>query len=143
MRIAAWLVVVFTIIVGIVGIAAPDSLTSVRRLYFATPALLYPAGALRVAMGLVMILAAPTSRTPKILRAMGALICMQGLAATLLGPHRARAIMEWEAMQGHAVLRVGAAVALASGVFMAFAVSGRPKRAELRQATSGPSKDSF
>jgi hypothetical protein len=134
MRIAALLVAVFTIAIGIVGIVSPDSLTTARRLYFATPVRLYVAGALRVAMGLVVILAARTSRAPKTLRALGAVMCMQGLAATLfLGPDRARAIMEWETMQGNDLLRVGAAVALAAGVFMAFAFSGRrPEGAALR-----------
>ncbi len=51
-------------------------------------------------------------------------MCMQALAATVLGPDRARAILEWETMQGTALLRVGAAVALATGGFVAFAVTG-------------------
>ncbi|MDQ6663643.1 MAG: hypothetical protein M3Z23_04560 [Acidobacteriota bacterium] len=125
MRMAALLVAVFTIVVGIVGMASPDSLTAVRRQYFATPVELYAAGALRFAMGLVVILVAPTSRAPKTLRALGAVMCMQALAATLFGPDRARAILEWETIHGTALLRVGAAVALAAGVFMAFAVTGR------------------
>ena len=75
-------------------------------------------------MGLVVILSAPASRAPKTLRALGAVMCMQGLAATLFGPDRARAILEWEAMQGAALLRAGAAVALAIGGFVAFAVTG-------------------
>jgi len=124
----ALLVGVFTIIVGLVGIISPESGTTVRRLYFATPVGLYAAGALRVAMGLVLILCAPASRAPKTLRALGAVMCMQALAATLLGPDRARAVLEWETIQGTALLRVGAAVALAAGAFIAFAVSGsRPK----------------
>ena len=128
MRSAALLVALFTIVVGIVGLVSPDSVTTVRRLYFATPVRLYAAGAVRLAMGLVLILVAPTSRAPKTLRALGAVVCMQGLAATLLGLDRARAILEWEAMQGTALLRVGAAVALATGGFVAFAVTGhRPK----------------
>ncbi len=125
MRIAALLVAVFTIVIGIVGIVSPDSLTTVRRQYFATPVTLYTAGALRLAMGLVVILVAPTSRAPKTMRALGAVMCMQALAATLLAPDRARAILEWETMQGTALLRVGAAIALAAGGFMAFAVTGR------------------
>jgi hypothetical protein len=48
------LVAVFTIVVGMVGLISPDSVTTVRRLYFATPARLYAAGAVRVAMGLVV-----------------------------------------------------------------------------------------
>ena len=55
-------------------------------------------------------------------------MCMQGLSATLIGPDHARAVLEWETMQGTALLRVGAAVALAAGVFLAFAVTGHRPR---------------
>ena len=131
MRIAALLVAVLTIVVGIVGIVSTDSAMTFRRLYFATPSRFYAAGAVRVAMGLVLILAASSSRWPRTLRALGAVMCLQAIAATLFGLERARAIMEWEAMQGTALLRVGAAVALVAGGFMAFAVTGRrPKGAE-------------
>ena len=128
MRFAALLVAVFTIVVGIAGLVSPDSVTTVRRLYFATPVSLYSAAAVRVGMGLVLILSAPASRTPKTLRALGAVVCMQGFTAALLGPDHARAVLEWETMQGTALLRVGAAIALAAGSFIAFAVTGhRPK----------------
>ena len=53
-------------------------------------------------------------------------MCLPALSATLLGLERARGIMEWEGMQGNALLRAGAVVALASGAFMAFAVTKRP-----------------
>ena len=125
MKTAALLVALFTIGVGIVGFVSPDSLTAVRQAYFATPGRLYPAIMLRAAMGVAVILAASASRAPRILRALGALMCMQALSAALFGPDRARAIVEWETMQGHAILRVGAAVAFASGCFMAFALTGR------------------
>jgi hypothetical protein len=127
MRIAALLVALFTIVVGIGGLISPESGTEIRRLYFATPVRLYTAAAVRVAMGLVVILSAPASRAPKTLRALGAIMCLQGLSATLLGPEHARTVLEWETRQGPALLRVGAAVALAAGAFMAFAVTGRAK----------------
>jgi hypothetical protein len=127
-RSAALLVALFTIAVGIMGLVSPDSVTMVRRLYFATPVGLYSAAVVRVGMGLVLILSAPASRAPKTLRVLGAVVCMQGLSAALLGPDRARAILEWEAMQGTALLRVGAAVALAIGGFVAFAVTGHGTR---------------
>ena len=75
-----------------------------------------------------MILAASSSRWPRTLRALGAAVCLQGLSATLLGLDRARAVMEWEGMQGSALLRAGAAVALASGCFIVFAVKQRPQQ---------------
>ena len=122
MRTAALFVGLFTIAVGVLGIVSPDSVTTARRLYFATPAGLYTAAAVRVTMGLVVILFAPHSRTPKILRALGAVMCMQALSATLLGPERARAILEWEATHT-ALLRAGAVVAVAAGGFLVFAVA--------------------
>jgi hypothetical protein len=57
------------------------------------------------------------------LRALGAVMCLQCLSATLLGLDHARAIMEWEGMQASALLRTGAAVAFASGCFIMFAIS--------------------
>ena len=77
-------------------------------------------------MGLVLILAALSSRWPRTLRALGAVMCLQALAATLFRLERARAIMEWEAMQGTALLRAGATVALVAGGFMALAIIKGP-----------------
>jgi hypothetical protein len=81
-------------------------------------------------MGLGLILAVSSSRWPRTLRALGTLVCLQGLSATLLGLDHARAIMEWEGMQGSALLRAGVAVALASGGFIVFAVAQGPPEAE-------------
>jgi hypothetical protein len=125
MRRAALLVGAVTIVIGMVGLISPDSLTTVRRFYFATATGQYAAAAVRVAMGLVVILSAATSRAPRTLRALGAVMCLQALTATLLGPERARAVLEWESIQGNTLLRLGAFGALAAGAFIAFAVSGR------------------
>ncbi len=133
MRIAALLVALFTIVVGMVGIVSPDSVMTLRRLYFATPGRFYAAGAVRVAMGLVLILAASSSRWPRTLRALGAVVCLQGLAATLFGLERARAILEWEAMHT-ALLRAGAVVALVTSGFIAFAVTKRPSEEQRKVA---------
>src|SRR4051812_27305850 len=124
MRMAALLVALFTIGVGIGGLISPERGTDIRRQYFATPVRLYAASAVRIAMGLVVILSAAPSRAPKTLRTLGAVMCMQGLSATLMGPEHARVVLEWETAQGTALLRVGAAVAFAAGLFLAFAVTG-------------------
>ena len=132
MRIAALPIALLSIFVGIVGIVSPDRGMTLRRLYFATPGLFYTAVAVRSVMGLALILAASSSRWPGILRALGAVVCLQGLSATLLGLDRARAVMEWEGMQGSALLRAGAAVALASGCFIVFAVKQRPSEQRIQ-----------
>lgn len=128
MRIAVLLVALFTIVVAVLGIVSPDSVTAARRMYFATPVGLYTAAAVRLTMGLVVILFATHSRTPKSLRALGAVMCAQALSATLLGPDRARAILEWETTHP-ALLRAGAVVALAAGGFLVFAITAvrRPR----------------
>jgi hypothetical protein len=134
MRILALPAALLSIVVGIAGIASPESGMMVRRLYFATPALFYAAVAVRSAMGLGLILAASISRWPRILRALGAVVCLQGFSAALLGLDRARAIMEWEGVQGSALLRAGAAVALASGGFIVFAVTQGPSEEQRKTA---------
>ena len=121
MRMAALLVGLLTVGIGVIGLVSPASVTAVRRQYFATPATLYTAAAVRLTMGLVVILGATASRAPRTLRLLGALMCMQGLSATILGPEHARTVLEWETMRP-TLLRAGAAVALACGVFMVFAV---------------------
>jgi hypothetical protein len=131
MRIVIMLVALLIIVVGVVGVVSPDSLTALRRQYVATPIGPYAVGAVRVAIGLLLILFAPASRTPKTLRALGAVVCIQGLvqgvAASFVGPERARAILEWEAVHP-ALLRVGALMALATGGFVAFSVTNPSTR---------------
>jgi len=134
MRIAALLLALFIIVVSMVGIVATDSAVTLRRLYFATPSRFYAVVAVRSAMGLGLILAASSSRWPRTLRALGAVVCLQGLSATLLGLDHARAIMEWEGMQGSALLRAGAAVALASGGLIVFAVTQGPSEEQRKTA---------
>jgi hypothetical protein len=126
LRIAAWPVALLNIVVGIVGIVSPDGGMAVRRMYFATPGPFYSVVVVRSIMGLALLLAASSSRWPRTLRLLGTVVCLQGLSATVLGLDHARAVMEWEGMQGHALLRAGAAIALASGAFIVFAITQAP-----------------
>src|SRR5215471_19483982 len=79
MRIVVLFVAVLLIAAGDAGIIAPDSLTELRRTYMVTPRGLYAMGTVRVAIGLLLIRSASSSRTPKTLRALGVLVCVQGL----------------------------------------------------------------
>jgi hypothetical protein len=126
MRIAALLVAIFAIVVGMVGIFTPDSLLTVGR-YVVTPVGLYAIAALRVAVGLVLMMVAPTSRVPKTLRVVGAVVLVAGLATPLFGVERTRAILDWESTQGTALIRVVAGLVLAIGGFIAFAVATGPR----------------
>jgi hypothetical protein len=128
MRSLALLVALFVMVVGIAGVFTPDSLLTVGR-YVVTPAGLYAIAALRIGIGLVLMLVAPGSRAPRALRAIGAVVFIAGLTTPLFGVERARAILAWEATQGTALLRVGAGLAFAIGGFIAFAVLTRRRPA--------------
>jgi hypothetical protein len=126
MRVAALIVAFFAVVIGVVGIVSPDGLTTARRDLLDGPGVvLYVAALIRVAMGLVLIVFAPRSRTPRILRVMGIIMALQGIVPQFIGIGRERMILEQEVMLGHAVLRFGAVVALASGCFIAFVVKPR------------------
>ena len=122
MRFFALLVALLVMLIGIVGMVAPDRLIMAGR-YVMTPVGLYVIAALRVGMGLVLILVAPTSRAPKALRAIGVVVLVAGLATPLFGVERARGVADWAAAQGPAFLRVIAAILVALGSFIAFAVA--------------------
>jgi hypothetical protein len=129
MRVAAFFVALFAIVIGVAGIVSPDSLTAARRHILDMPVVvLSVAGFIRIAMGLVLIVFAPASRTPKILRLMGVVMALQGIAPLFIGIDRERTILEREVILGHAVLRAGAVVALASGCFIAFVARRKPSR---------------
>ena len=65
-----------------------------RQTAFLTPAGLYAAAGLRLVLGTALFLAAPTSRTPKMLRILGVVIFVAGLATPLIGIDHARVIVE-------------------------------------------------
>jgi hypothetical protein len=122
MRFLARLVAIFIVIVGITGIVAPGTLLAIGQ-YVATPAGLYAIAAIRVTIGIVLIMVASRARAPRLLRALGAVVLLAGLLTPLFGVERTRAVLEWESTQGNALIRAGAVLALALGGFLAFAVA--------------------
>ncbi len=122
MKYLGWLLALCVIAVGALGIVSPGRLVEIARV-LVTPAGLVGVAVLRVCVGMALIWIAPNSRAPKVLQAAGAVAMLAGLVTPLIGVERARAIFEWEVSLGTTVLRSGAAVVAAAGVFLAFAVS--------------------
>src|SRR6266849_5283664 len=118
MRSLALLVALFIMVVGMAGVFAPDSLLTAGR-YVVTPVGLYAIAVFRVGIGFMLILVAPISRAPQTLRAFGAVTLVAGLTTPLFGVERTRAIVDWAATQGTALLRVVAGLVLAIGGFIA------------------------
>jgi hypothetical protein len=114
---------------GAVAIVEPTVLLAIARPLL-TPAGLYAAAALRLVLGTALFVSAPTSRAPKTLRVLGVIIIVGGLATPLIGVERARAIVEWWAAQGSGFMRVWAGVALAFGLFLAYAIAPQTPRSD-------------
>jgi hypothetical protein len=125
MRVAALLVAVFPITIGIVGIVSPDSLANARLHLMQTAGALYITGPVRVAMGLVLILFSPKSRMPKMLRIVGVIMALQGIVPLFIGVERGRAILEQQERMGTVARLAGALIALATGAFIAFTATPR------------------
>ena len=93
--------------------------------YVTTPIGLYAVAALRIGIGIVFINVAPTSRTPNLLRVLGAIAVGAGVITALVGVDRARAMLAWETAQGTTLIRLGAVIALVFGGFIVSVVNGR------------------
>jgi hypothetical protein len=108
MALAAFLFSVLVAVLGAVGLIRPTSLLAVAGL-FLTPAGLYAAAAFRI---------------------FGVVIVVGGLVTPLLGVERASALIGWWAAHGSLFMRIWAAVALAFGLYLAYALVPRNSRAD-------------
>jgi hypothetical protein len=128
MKTLTLLIALFVMVVGVTGIVMPQSLIAVGK-YVITPSGLWAIAALRVGSGLLLISVARVSRAPRTLRALGAVVVVAGLVTPLFSVERLRAILDWEATQGSAFIRVVAGLVVLLGGFIAFAVTPRRRPA--------------
>lgn len=127
MRLLGLVIGVLVILCGAIIVAAPDVLLSLGR-SVTTPGGLYAISVLRIALGLVFVLAAPASRAPRTLRMLGVIVIIAGLTTPWFGVARARAVLDWSVSAGPSVLRLVAGVAMAIGGFLVY-VFRRPAQA--------------
>lgn len=113
--------------IGLVGVFAPPLLLEYEGLLFAPTAFYIVAGA-RVGFGIVLVWAAPGSRTPKVIRLLGILIIIAGVLSPFFGIESSRAVFDWGSNQGPLFTRVCSGVAAAFGLFIVYAVAS-PSRA--------------
>jgi hypothetical protein len=121
MAIVALILSLFVAALGATGIVSPMRLLRFAR-QFQRPAGLYAAAILRVIFGVALFLAAPTSRSPEVVRIVGIIIFVSGFITPLFGLDRFRRILNWWSARGPAFQRVWAGFALAFGLFLAYAV---------------------
>lgn len=110
------------IAIGVIVLAVPDALVQVGR-QIVTPTGLNVAAVVRVVIGLVLILAASSSRMPTTLRIVGAVIFIAGIATPFFGVDRARVIFDWGSAQSPSLIRLVGVLAVAAGSFLVYAVT--------------------
>ena len=107
---------------GVLGLASPSTLLEFGRSLQATGGLFFLAF-IRVVCGGILVWAAPNSRTPRILIALGILIIIGGLATPFIGLEKARAMFDWWASQGSSMARVWPVIAISLGGYIAWVVT--------------------
>jgi len=125
MKKLAFVVALLILAAGAVGILMPSVLSWIAE-YSLTATAFYLIGAVRVALGLLLISVASASRTPKTLLVLGYFIVIAGIATALTGlvaMERARAIIEWWLRQGPGVVRLAGVGVCAIGGVLAYALA--------------------
>ena len=106
---------------GVVGMASPSHLLAIVG-RFQNPTGLYVATAIRLVLGLALFLSAPDSRAPEVLQLLGIVIMVAGLITPMVGLERFRRLLDWWSAQGYGFIRVWAALALAFGFYLIYAL---------------------
>ena len=125
MRLLGLVIGVLVLLGSAIGVAAPDQLLPFERSLI-TPGDLDVIAALRIALGLVFILAARSSHAPRTLRVLGALVIIAGLTTPWFGVGRSLALLDWWAGAGRPLMRLAAAGAMAIGGFLVYAFRPPP-----------------
>ena len=126
MELAVLVVGVVIMAMGALGMLAPEALLTVAR-SIVTPVGLWVVAAVRVGLGVLLLMTASLSRVPAVLGVLGVVVLVSGLVTPFLGVERARAIVEWWGALGPAVTRVWAGIAVALGALLVYAVAPRPR----------------
>ena len=112
--------------IGVLGAVAPSILLEFGR-SLQTATALYIVAAVRVMFGAILLWVAPVSRTPKILRVLGAFIIIAGMVTPFFGVERSRAMLDWWSTQGSFFMRAWGIVPIVFGLFIVYAVTS-PRR---------------
>lgn len=128
MVMAAFAIGVMIFAQGVVGLVSPEIFTAIVRAFQISP-VIYLAAIARVLIGVILLVAASASRTPRLLRGLGVLVTIGGLLTPLVGAQIAKVILSWWTEGGPSVVRSWACVSLLVGALVIYATALRRKHA--------------
>ena len=126
MRVAALIIGLLVAALGLVGMTVPEALLHLVSMIHLPPAL-YLAALLRVAFGVIFILAAPSSRLPAVLRILGVIMILAGMLTPFFGVQITELVLK-SGSTDLGTVRAFAAVASVLGGFIVYA-TGYKRRA--------------
>ena len=124
MQLLALLVALLISLIGLTGVISPETLAALGR-HALTPTGLLVVAAVRIGIGVVLLLVARVSRAPRTLRIFGIIAIIAGVATPFVGVEHSRRVMDWWLAQGFVWVRLHAGIALVLGGFLAYAVAPR------------------
>ena len=110
-----------TMAIGLVSLVTPRHIVRLTK-SLKTPFGLYLSAGLRVLLGVSLWFAAPTSRTPDVLQALGAVFVVTGLLRAILGPKVIRKMLDWWVSRP-GLVRAWGCLAMAFGLLIIYWVS--------------------
>ena len=106
---------------GVAGLAVPTRITKGLDGFKASPTKIYGWAAVRVLMGVVLILGASSTAFPTLIRLIGAVLVLKAALVPLMGLERARSILGWLQARPVPLLRLLFLPVAAFGAFLVWA----------------------
>ena len=111
------LIAILLILLGLTGVFWPSGLMDLAKWTFA-PKGLYVAAAIRMTVGVLLIIAAGAAATPKTVRLIGVILFAAGIATAFLSAESAQRLSDWWLNYGEDRLRITACLPLTVGLFL-------------------------
>jgi multisubunit Na+/H+ antiporter MnhG subunit len=112
---------VFIVLVGAWGVLAPARITDlVNR--FGSKGGMWFAAIIRLVLGMALWFAAPQSRAPMLLQALGAIAILAAVVIPLLGAERFKALVDWWGKLSPGAQRLWSLVAVGFGAVILWAL---------------------
>ena len=118
------------VLLGAIILAKPDALKRVIE-FFERGGRFYLVGALRVALGIILMASAGQFQWSGEILAIGILVLLSGVVTLFLGLDRVRATGEWWKRQPALLTRLWAVLAIAVGLFLRIRPEGSSRRRRL------------
>ena len=119
----SFLVVLIGLLIFGIGVGILFSPATLRQILhnFLLKKWLVPATLLRVIMGIIFLIAAPSTRSPIFMYILGIVFILAGVSIPLLGTEKIERLANWWMERSDTILRVWAAIATVLGIAILWA----------------------